>query len=48
MMAEKFFTPNIPKLEMVNVPPYKTNHKISIIITVSISIKCIPPRETPP
>lgn len=44
MMAEKFFTPNIPKLEMVNVPPYKTNHGISIIIrtSVSISIECIP------
>jgi hypothetical protein len=39
MMAEKFFTPNIPKLEMVNVPPYKTDHGISIIISISVSIK---------
>jgi hypothetical protein len=26
MIAEKFFTPNMPKLEMVNVPPCKTNY----------------------
>lgn len=50
IMAEKFFTPNIPKLEMVNVPPCKTNHGISITISisVSISIKRIPPRGPPP
>jgi hypothetical protein len=44
MMAAKFFTPNIPKLEMVNVPPYKTNNGISIVISIviSISIKHIP------
>ena len=26
MMAEKFLTPNIPKLDMVNVPPCKYSH----------------------
>jgi hypothetical protein len=41
MMAEKFFTPNIPKLEMVNVPPYETNHGISL--SIRISMAHIPP-----
>jgi len=30
MIAEKFFTPNMPKLEMVNVPPYKKKYGTSV------------------
>ena len=32
MIAEKFFTPNIPKLEIVNVPPWwkKKQKKVAV------------------
>jgi len=29
MIAEKLFTPNIPRFEMVNVPPWK--HKFTLV-----------------